>query len=164
MKADEWVGLEVDGQRVTEVRKAATPLDTSRGGTQEGVYFRRAVELVLADGTLAYGCTADGCRFTGNNGSSVASSHGRIHAKESELMGFGDWTLGQILGRLRDSEDDFDTIGDRHARAMERGLEVRNGLRAELTEAKKRIKELEKQISDMQTAGQKFFGAIQGPK
>ena len=100
---------EINGVAVVEYNLVPTPLSGRSSTSNKEIHYRRTIQLVLADGTVRYGCAWDECPFVAPEISSVVKGHWKTHAMKPDLdrVPYGDWPLRDILGRLTDSEADL---------------------------------------------------------
>ena len=148
---------------VAHVREARTPLPHGVGN------YSKVVELVLVDGGLMYGCTWDGCVYTGDNARHVAGGHYKTHELKPDLARtpFKDWTLEQILGRLQDVEGDLAKVikqrDTAEARAEKRIDTVKTVAKKEIADLKAEIAAMEDEVAKVRAAATLLFGQ-NGPK
>jgi len=151
---------------VAHVREAKTPLyqENSEDGRHNKAFYTKAVELVLVDGGLLYGCTWDDCLHTAGNPTTIAGGHYKIHELTPDLRRtpFKDWTLEQILGRLQDAEDDLSKVikqrDTAEARADKRIETVKAAAKKEILELKAAVTAMESEVAKVRAAATLLFG------
>lgn len=143
---------------VAEVREARTPLWDEK--TNPTAVYRKAVELVLDDGTTQYGCTWDDCKHVGDSAASVAGGHYKAHGFSPDLrrVPFKDWTLEEILGRLQDTEGDLMKVMAQRDAAERRLDAVKARAKEEVAELKAKVAAMEKELAEVRAAVVKLLG------
>ena len=168
MKAEEWAGRTLaNGGTVASTSGAPTNLDVSNGGTMDGIHYRKAVKLVLEDGDVVYGCTWAGCDYVSSSAHGVVAGHHKVHVPQERRLkatkvvvgDYGNWTLEQILGRLTDLEKDWEKYTERHAIQLERLTNLKLTAQEDLREARIQIRNLEQELRELKSLGQRFFAA-----
>lgn len=153
---ENWANLtEVEGVAITAVNRAKSNLWTE----DHQIYHIRAVELVLADGAIRYGCVYPGCGFTSPSAFGIAGGHyPKKHpvVVEGPWSIYGEWTLNEIMGRLVDTENDMREALRRQATAEKKASE----LREENAALGKELRSAKSDIALMNRAARRLLGPV----
>lgn len=152
----------IGGIEIVEVRPAYSPLPVKNGkGPAE---FKRVATLILADGTVVFGCRFDGCDFTSTAAQGI-NAHFHVHentVNSKRWAELAEWSLQELVETVLDFEESTARLVRSLTAARIRSADYRDevtSLKNKLTRREREIDQLKVRLNTFQVQWARKRGA-----